>query len=275
MRGLVPRLGVIVVAAGLVLMSTATAPVAVRAAGPQPGPEAVEARALLTRYCVGCHSEAQRLRGAVPIALDKLEMSDLSGDAKVWETVEPEDARGVDAARGNGLIPTWLATMPSSAGSKRSSTARPSVIRTPGRTEPFHRLNRAQYQNAIRDLLNLEIDVTSLLPSDDSSYGFDNIAGVLKMSPTLMERYLSAAQKISRAAVGTAPPTPTVDYFRVADDLAQDRRLPGQSFGSRGGDEDPLRPSRWTPELRRSAFSCSRDLKRGRAALHRGSAGSR
>src|SRR3984893_12664308 len=105
----------------------------------------------------------------------------------------------------------------------------------PGRTEPFHRLNRAQYQNAIRDLLDLEIDATSLLPSDDSSYGFDNIAGVLKMSPTLMERYLTAAQKISRTAVGTPPPAPIVDYFRVADDLAQDRRLPGESFGTRGG----------------------------------------
>src|SRR5262249_51796654 len=105
----------------------------------------------------------------------------------------------------------------------------------PGRTEPIHRLNRAQYQNAVRDLLNLDIDVSSLLPSDASSYGFDNIAGVLKMSPTLMERYLSAAQQISRAGVGTPPPSPTVDYYRVPDDLAQDRRLPGQSFGTRGG----------------------------------------
>jgi hypothetical protein len=105
----------------------------------------------------------------------------------------------------------------------------------PGRTEPFHRLNRAQYRNAVRDLLALDVDAAALLPSDDSSYGFDNIAGVLKMSPTLMERYLSAAQKISREAVGTLAPTPTVDYFRIADDLAQDRRLPGQSFGTRGG----------------------------------------
>src|SRR4029079_9899400 len=83
--------------------------------------------------------------------------------------------------------------------------------------------------------LDLRIDVASLLPADDASYGFDNIAGVLKLSPTLMERYLAAAQKISRAAVGTPPPFPTVDYFRVADDLAQDDRLPGQLFGTRGG----------------------------------------
>src|SRR4030095_1249198 len=99
-----------------------------------------------------------------------------------------------------------------------------------GRPEPLHRLNRTEYQNAVRDLLDLRIDVASLLPADDASYGFDNIAGVLKLSPTLMERYLAAAQKISRAAVGTPPPFPTVDYFRVADDLAQDDRLPGQLF---------------------------------------------
>ena len=68
-----------------------------------------------------------------------------------------------------------------------------------------------------------------------SSYGFDNIAGVLKMSPTLMERYLAAAQKISRLAVGTPPPSPNVDYFRVADDLPQDDHLPGMPLGTRGG----------------------------------------
>jgi hypothetical protein len=234
MRGFVPRLGIGGVVAGLVLMSTATAPMAVRAAGQQPGPEAVEARALINRYCVGCHSESQRLRGAVPIALDKLDLSDPSGDARVWETVVRKMRAGLmppagrprpDAASHDAFL-GWLEKE-----LDRSAERHPN----PGRTEPFHRLNRAQYQNAIRDLLNLEIDVSSLLPSDDSSYGFDNIAGVLKMSPTLMERYLSAAQKISRAAVGTAPPTPTVDYYRVADDLAQDRRLPGQSFGTRGG----------------------------------------
>ena len=234
MRLLVPRIGISVVVAGLVLMSTATAPMAVRAAAQQPGPEAVQARALLNRYCIGCHSEAQRVRGTVPIALDTLNVSDLSGDAKVWETVVRKMRAGLmppagrarpDAASHDAFL-GWLERE-----LDRSAARHPN----PGRTEPFHRLNRAQYQNAIRDLLNLEIDVTSLLPSDDSSYGFDNIAGVLKMSPTLMERYLAAAQKISRAAVGTPPPTPTVDYFRVADDLAQERRLPGQSFGTRGG----------------------------------------
>jgi hypothetical protein len=205
-----------------------------RAAGQQPVPEAAEARALLNRYCVGCHSEAQRQRGAVPIALDTINTSDVKADARVWESVVRKMRAGVmppagrprpDQASHDAFL-GWLEN-----GLDRAAERNPN----PGRTEPFHRLNRAQYQNAIRDLLNLETDVTSLLPPDDSSYGFDNIAGVLKMSPTLMERYLAAAQKISRAAVGTSPPAPTVDYFRVPDDLAQDRRLPGQSFGTRGG----------------------------------------
>src|SRR5678810_106340 len=77
----------------------------------------------------------------------------------------------------------------------------------PGRTEPFHRLNRAEYRNAIRDLLSLDVDTTTLLPTDEVSYGFDNIAGVLKLSPLLTERYLNAAQKVARLALGTpAPP---------------------------------------------------------------------
>ena len=105
----------------------------------------------------------------------------------------------------------------------------------PGRTEPFHRLNRAEYKNVIRDLLDLDVNVDSLLPADDASYGFDNIAGVLKMSPTLMERYLAAAQKISRLAVGTPPPFPNVEFVRLGDDLQQDEHIEGLPVGTRGG----------------------------------------
>ena len=87
----------------------------------------------------------------------------------------------------------------------------------------------------MRDLLDLDLDVSTLLPGDDVSYGFDNIAGVLKLSPTLMERYLSAAQKVSRLAVGTPTRTPSIDYYRVTDDLSQDVQLPGLPLGTRGG----------------------------------------
>ena len=113
---------------------------------------------------------------------------------------------------------------------------RNAVLRVnPGRTEVFHRLNRAEYQNAVRDLLGIDVDVSAGLPVDAASYGFDNIGGVLKMSPTLMDSYLSMAQKISRIAVGTPPPVPTFDFFRIADDLQQDTQLPGLPEGTRGG----------------------------------------
>ena len=102
-----------------------------------------------------------------------------------------------DRATLDGLV-GWLESQLDLA-----AAARPN----PGRTEPLHRLNRAEYRNAVRDLLGLDLDVSPLLPPDDSSYGFDNMAGVLKLSPTLMERYLSAALKVSRLAVGSAGPS--------------------------------------------------------------------
>jgi hypothetical protein len=113
----------------------------------------------------------------------------------------------------------------------RAATANPN----PGRTEGLHRLNRAEYQNAVRDLLHVDVDVADLLPADDVSSGFDNVASTLTMSPTLMDRYLSVAQKISRMAIGLPAPAANVQFFRVADDLAQDKQLPDLPFGTRGG----------------------------------------
>ena len=191
-------------------------------------------QAVLKRYCVNCHTQAQKARGSVPIALDALDLSKVAADAEAWEKVvrklragvmPPAGAPRPDRATHDAFL-TWI-----EAELDRSAVAKPH----PGRTEPFHRLNRAEYQNAIRDLLGIDLDVAALLPPDDASYGFDNIAGVLKVSPTLMERYLSAAQKVSRLAIGTAPPTPNIDYFRVADDLGQNTQLPGLPFGTRGG----------------------------------------
>ena len=104
----------------------------------------------------------------------------------------------------------------------------------PGRTDTFRRLNRTEYQNAVRDLLALDVDVTALLPRDDAAYGFDNVS-LSGLSPTLMERYLSAAQKISRLAVGSAVPAPGSEVVVVPVDLTQDRHFDGLPFGSRGG----------------------------------------
>ena len=190
-----------------------------------------EQRALLDRYCVTCHNE-RLLAG--DLALDSLDVADVARDSEVWETVVRKLRGGVMPPVGRprpdsdtyASLVSWF-----EAELDRAAAVHPN----PGRTEAFHRLNRAEYQNAVRDLLGIELDVAELLPGDDSSYGFDNIAGVLRFSPTLMERYLMAAQKVSRAAIGGPPPFPNFDVFRVADDLPQDDHLEGLPFGTRGG----------------------------------------
>jgi hypothetical protein len=113
----------------------------------------------------------------------------------------------------------------------KAATAHPD----PGRTEIFHRLNRGEYQNAIRDLLSINIDADKLLPADDSSNGFDNMAGTLRISQSLMERYLAAAKVISRMAVGDLPPAVESKIYRVSADLQQHDRMEGLPFGTRGG----------------------------------------
>src|SRR5439155_3109807 len=104
----------------------------------------------------------------------------------------------------------------------------------PGRIDTARRLNRTEYQNAIRDLLALEVDVTSLLPSDDSSHGFDNIT-VGELSPTLLDRYLAAARKITRLALGLPDRSPGGDFLLVPPDLTQENHLDELPFGTRGG----------------------------------------
>src|SRR6188508_1533323 len=218
-----------VTAAVILLGLPALRPVPVTAAQAGENP-----RAFLQAYCITCHSQQLKSRGSVPVALDTLDASAVANDAKTWELVVRKMRAGVmppagmkrpDKAAHEQFL-TWV-----EGELDRSARERPN----PGRTEAFHRLNRTEYRNAVRDLLDLDVDVSGWLPPDDASYGFDNIAGVLKISPTLFERYLSAAQKISRTALGIAPPSPAVDYFRVADDRAQEQELPGQLFGTRGG----------------------------------------
>ena len=194
----------------------------------------VDTHAFMKQYCISCHTQQAKQRGTVPVTLDDLDPANISRDARTWEQV-------VRKMRAGLMPPSGMPRADKSTHDRfltviegeldRAARATPN----PGRTEAFHRMNRKQYQNAVRDLLNLDIDVTALLPPDDASYGFDNIAGVLRISPTLMERYLTAAQKISRTAVGLPPSSPNIDYFRVADDRAQEDRLPEQLFGTRGG----------------------------------------
>jgi len=200
--------------------------------GPSRQETAAEQRATLARYCFDCHSNAEREAG---LSLESLDFADVPAHAADWEHVvrklatgmmPPHDGGPRPTAEESGAVLAWL-----EGELDRAAAEHPN----PGRTVPFHRLNRSEYRNAVRDLLAVDVDVSALLPGDDASYGFDNIAGVLKLSPTLLERYLSAADKISRLAVGTESPFVTVDSYRIPDDRSQERRLPGLPFGTRGG----------------------------------------
>jgi mono/diheme cytochrome c family protein len=191
-------------------------------------------QSVFKQYCVTCHNQRLKQAGTVPIALDDDSLWDIGANGAIWEKVVLKMRAGVMPPAGaprpeKAVRASFLGWLESQL--DRAAAAQPN----PGRTEPFHRLNRAEYRNAIRDLLAVDVDVSSMLPADDASYGFDNIAGVLKMSPTLMEQYLAAAQRVSRLAVGTPVPAPSIDYFRITDDLAQDVQLPDLPFGSRGG----------------------------------------
>ena len=194
-------------------------------------PSAVPApRALLDKYCVTCHNQRTKTAG---LMLDTLDVANTPAGAEVWEKVIRKVRGGMmppvgmprpDAAALNGLA-SYIETS-----IDRAAAAHPN----PGRTV-LHRLNRAEYGNAIRDVLALDVDVTSLLPTDDSAYGFDNIGDVLGVSPVLMERYLSAAWKITKLAVGDPTITPAKETFRVRGDLSQDDHIEGLPIGTRGG----------------------------------------
>ena len=210
----------------------ALATLAVAACGPSRQEMAAEQRATIARYCFDCHDDAER---TADLSLESLDFDAVGADAAIWEHVvrklqagmmPPHDGSPRPAAGETQAVLSWLTSE-----LDRAAAASPD----PGRTVPFHRLNRNEYRNAVRDLLAVDVDVSALLPGDDASYGFDNIAGVLKLSPTLLERYLGAADKISRLAVGTASPFVTVDSYRIPDDRSQERRLPGLPFGTRGG----------------------------------------
>ena len=165
---------------------------------------------ILNKYCITCHNQRAKTGG---LALDALSLSNVAADAATWEKVVVKLRAGFmppvgrprpDAAAYESLT-AWL-----EAELDRAADAHPN----PGWNPLLHRLNRAEYHNVVRDLLAVDVDVRSMLPADDASYGFDNMAGVLRMSPTLMERYLSAAQKIGRLAIGAPVPPPGADMYR-------------------------------------------------------------
>ncbi|MCY3843140.1 MAG: DUF1592 domain-containing protein [Acidobacteria bacterium] len=198
------------------------------------GPAAEYAR-VLGRYCVGCHNDRTLTAGLTLQSLDVTRAGDDVHETEVWEKVIRKLAtRSMPpAGRPRPDEATYAALAERIAGRLDAAAAeRPN----PGRRHAVHRLNRAEYANAIRDLLALEIDERTLLPPDDSGFGFDNIADVLSVSPMLTERYLAASRRIARTAVGDPALRPTTEVFAIDKNLRQDGRVADAlPFNSRGG----------------------------------------
>ena len=216
-RSISPCLSVLLAAAGSV---------ALRAQQPAASPQ----HALINQYCVGCHNDKVKTGG---LALDTVNVENVNQAPEVWEKVlhkvrarymPPAGMPRPDEKAYQSLV-SYLETS-----LDQLSAAHPN----PGRTATLRRLTRTEYHNAIRDLLGLEVDVTQLLPSDESSFGFDNIT-VGELSPTLLERYLSAARKISRLAVGTPVRSPSGETILIPPDLTQEEHVDELPFGTRGG----------------------------------------
>ena len=202
-------------------------------AAPQTAPAAapaVDAQALVSRYCTTCHDTRLKTGG---LALDRMNLADIPADAEVWEKV----IRKVRA----GMMPPAGMPRPAAADLRAFATTLEASLDAAAAARPgaaralIHRLNRAEYANAIRDLVALDVDAASLLPPDDSAYGFDNIAESLGVSPMLLERYLSAAGRIAALAVGNRKIEPASQIFRVRQDASQDVHVEGLPLGTFGG----------------------------------------
>jgi len=185
---------------------------------------------MIDRYCVTCHNQKLKTAG---LMLDKADVASPGAAGEIWEkvvrklrtsTMPPPNMPQPSTEDRRALL-SWLETSLDQA-----AAAKPN----PGRTDTLRRLNRTEYQNAIRDLLLLDIDTTSLLPPDESGHGFDNVT-VGDLPPALLERYISAAEKISRLAIGSVQASVQSDIIRVAEDVTQEEHVPGLPIGTRGG----------------------------------------
>jgi mono/diheme cytochrome c family protein len=217
------------IAKGRLLACVAVALVALSAQNSSAAQGSTE-QALINRYCVTCHNDKAKTAG---LSLSSLEIEKAGEHAEVWEkvvqrlatrTMPPPTARRPDEAEYSALVSYIETSM------NRAAAANPN----PGRVATFRRLNPTEYQNAIRDLLALEIDGSSMLPKEDASHGFDSV-NVGGLSTTLLERYLSAAQKISRLAIGSPIPSAGTHVVVLPVELTQEDHFDGLSLGTRGG----------------------------------------
>ena len=236
-----PRIGILYV--GFVLAASAVVPAELSAQEPARPPAsavqtpaseapagATDSRQLLNRYCVTCHNDRLETAGLTLQEIDTLHVAE---GAETWEKVVqklrtgtmPPSNRPQPPAEARQAMLEWLET---------SLDAAWEASPNPGRTETLRRLNRTEYQNSIRDLLALDIDATALLLPDESGYGFDNVT-VGNLSPALLDRYISAARKISRLAVGAQQESVESAVIRVPPDTTQEAHVPGLPIGTRGG----------------------------------------
>ena len=190
-------------------------------------------QATLQQFCIACHNDSLQ---SGDLSFQKIDLTQVSGHGAIPERLLAQLRSGrmppvgmprPDHNTYTSLI-TWLETE-----IDKLAVANPN----PGRTDTFHRLNRSEYANAVRDLLSLEVNVEELLPADDiDAYGFDNMTEVLNVSPALMESYLSAARKTARMSIGESPLAPIAETYEVPILLNQaDRMSEDLPFGSRGG----------------------------------------
>ena len=206
-----------------------------QAATPQSArPESTPAsqyRTVLNRYCVTCHNEKVKTAG---LKLDKLDIENVPAGAETWEKV-------IRKLRGNAMPPPGLPRPDASFYDAFATYLETSIdhaaVAEPNPGKPtIHRLNRAEYANAVRDLLAVDVNGESLFPVDDSGYGFDNNGAVLSVSPVLLERYMSAARKVRLLAIGDPSLHPASDIYELPDTLIQqDRMSEDLPLGSRGG----------------------------------------
>ena len=236
MRTSIPRIAVL--CAGLALAASAALPAGLSAQAPAasepraaaPADAAASSRQLLDRYCVTCHNDRLETAG---LSLQEIDTLHVAEGAATWEKVirklrtgtMPPSNRPQPSAGARRAALEWLETSLDAA-----SEANPN----PGRTETLRRLNRTEYQNAIRDLLALDVDASALLLPDESGHGFDNVT-VGNLSPALLDRYISAARRISRLAVGARQESVESAVIRVPPDTTQEAHVRGLPIGTRGG----------------------------------------
>ncbi len=193
-------------------------------------PAVVDHHAVVQRYCIGCHNQRTKSGG---LALDVMDYTNLPAGAAVWEKslkkirvgmMPPPGASQPDAAT-RAELASWITTTLDRAGMEKPNPGRPVL----------HRLNRAEYANAVRDLLALDVDPSALLPPDDSAYGFDNVGDVLGMSPVLLERFMEASNKVAALAIGDPDIGVEAQTFHIRQDASQDTHIEGQPIGTVGG----------------------------------------